>query len=57
MALKTLRGTEAEFHRIRVGNWRIMYDQLPAERVLLVLGIVNRRDLERWMRTRGRKTR
>jgi mRNA-degrading endonuclease RelE of RelBE toxin-antitoxin system len=50
--LKTIRGTEGDFHRARVGDWRIMYDVLPDDKVLLVLGIVNRRDLERWLRNR-----
>jgi mRNA-degrading endonuclease RelE of RelBE toxin-antitoxin system len=50
--LKTIRGTEGDFHRVRVGDWRIMYDVLSDDKVLLVLGIVNRRDLERWLRNR-----
>jgi len=29
-----------------------MYDLIPDDRVLLVLGIVHRSDLERWLRTR-----
>jgi hypothetical protein len=29
-----------------------MYDVLSDDKVLLVLGIVNRRDLERWLRNR-----
>jgi hypothetical protein len=29
-----------------------MYDLITADRVLLVLGIVHRSDLERWLRTR-----
>jgi mRNA-degrading endonuclease RelE of RelBE toxin-antitoxin system len=43
---------EDEFHRLRVGDYRVMYDVIPADRVLLVLGIVHRRDLERWIRAR-----
>jgi mRNA-degrading endonuclease RelE of RelBE toxin-antitoxin system len=51
-AAKTIRGTRDEFHRLRVGDRRIMYDVLDEERVVLVLGIVDRADLERWIRNR-----
>jgi len=50
--VKTLRGVEDEFHRLRVGDYRVMYDVIQADRVVLVLGIVHRRDLERWIRAR-----
>jgi hypothetical protein len=29
-----------------------MYDVIAEDRILLVLGIVHRRDLERWLRSR-----
>jgi hypothetical protein len=29
-----------------------MFDLIPDDRIILVLGIVHRRDLERWLRTR-----
>jgi mRNA-degrading endonuclease RelE of RelBE toxin-antitoxin system len=51
-AAKTIRGTSDEFHRLRVGDHRVMYDVLDQERVVLVLGIVDRKDLERWLRRR-----
>jgi len=35
-----------------VGDHRVMYDLVNEDRVLLVLGIVHRRDLERWLRSR-----
>lgn len=50
--VKTLRGQADSFHRLRVGDYRIMYDLIAEDRVLLVLGIVHRGDLERWLRTR-----
>lgn len=50
--VKTLRGTADTFHRLRVGDHRVMYDVLHDDRVLLVLGIVHRADLERWIRSR-----
>jgi mRNA-degrading endonuclease RelE of RelBE toxin-antitoxin system len=51
-AVKTIRGTADEFDRLRVGDYRVMYELIPADHVLLVLGIVHRRDLERWLRSR-----
>ena len=51
-AVKTMRGTDGAFHRMRVGNHRLMYDVITADRVVLVLGIVDRADLERWLRGR-----
>jgi mRNA-degrading endonuclease RelE of RelBE toxin-antitoxin system len=35
-----------------VGDHRIMYDVIDEDRVILVLGIVQRGDLERWIRNR-----
>jgi hypothetical protein len=35
-----------------VGDLRIMYDVLDEERVVLILGIVDRGELERWIRDR-----
>lgn len=51
-AVKTLRGTEGVFHRLRVGDTRVMYDVIPEDRLLLVLGMVDRKDLDRWLRGR-----
>jgi len=50
--VKTLRGTGDTFHRLRVGDLRVMFDVLDDDRVILVLGIVNRSDLDRWIRRR-----
>ena len=47
---KTIQGSADSLHRLRVGNHRVMYDLLDPERVLLVLGIVDRKDLETWLR-------
>ena len=49
-ATKTIRGVADSFHRLRVGDYRIMYDVIDADRVVLVLGVVHRADLERWLR-------
>jgi mRNA-degrading endonuclease RelE of RelBE toxin-antitoxin system len=51
-AVKTLHGASESFRRLRVGEHRVMYDVLDADRVLLILGIVHRSDLERWIRSR-----
>lgn len=49
---KTIQGVADSFHRLRVGDYRVMYDVLEGDRVVLVLGIVHRGDLERWLRHR-----
>jgi mRNA-degrading endonuclease RelE of RelBE toxin-antitoxin system len=51
-AVKTIRGVSDAFHRLRVGDYRVIYDTIDEDRVVLVLGIVHRRDLERWIRNR-----
>jgi mRNA-degrading endonuclease RelE of RelBE toxin-antitoxin system len=50
--VKTIRGQQDSFHRLRVGDYRVMYDTISEDRVLLVLGIVHRGDLARWLRSR-----
>ena len=50
--VKTIHGTQDSFERLRVGDYRVMFDLIHGDRVLLVLGIVHRRDLERWIRNR-----
>jgi mRNA interferase RelE/StbE len=50
--VKTIRGARDTFHRLRVGDYRVMFDVVEEDRVLLVLGIVHRRDLEQWLRNR-----
>ena len=50
--MKTILGSSDSFHRLRVGDLRVMYDTIDEDRVILVLGIVHRADLERWIRRR-----
>jgi mRNA-degrading endonuclease RelE of RelBE toxin-antitoxin system len=38
---------------MRVGDYRIMYEVIDADRVVLILGIVQRMDLEQWLRQHG----
>jgi mRNA-degrading endonuclease RelE of RelBE toxin-antitoxin system len=51
-ASKPIHGTRDRFHRLRVGDLRIMYDVLDEARVVLVLGMVDRGELERWIKDR-----
>ena len=50
--MKTIRGADGTFHRLRIGDYRVMYDVIDADHAVLVLGIVDRADLERWLRSR-----
>lgn len=51
-AVKTIQEVSDTFHRLRIGDYRVMYDTIDEERVILVLGVVHRGDLERWIRSR-----
>jgi mRNA interferase RelE/StbE len=51
-SVKTIRGSGDAFHRLRVGDYRVMFDVIESDRVVLVLGIVHRGDLETWLRNR-----
>jgi mRNA-degrading endonuclease RelE of RelBE toxin-antitoxin system len=50
--VKTIQGGRDSFHRLRVGDLRVMYDVLVDDGAILVLGIVDRGDLERRLRNR-----
>jgi len=50
--VKSIQGARDTFHRLRVGEHRVMYDVLAEERTVLILGVVHRGDLERWIRNR-----
>jgi mRNA-degrading endonuclease RelE of RelBE toxin-antitoxin system len=49
--VRSIRGAADTFHRLRVGDHRVMYDVIAEDRVLHVLGIVDRKELERWLRS------
>jgi len=53
--VKTIQGTGDTFDRLRVGDRRVMDEAIAHDRVILVLGIVHRGDLERWLRNRQGK--
>lgn len=48
--VKAIQGTKDAFLRMRVGDYRIMYEVVDADRVVLILGIIQRKDLEQWLR-------
>jgi mRNA-degrading endonuclease RelE of RelBE toxin-antitoxin system len=50
--VKTIKGVSDSFHRLRVGDYRVIFDVVEEDRVVLVAGIVHRDDLERWLRSR-----
>ncbi len=47
---RRLKATEANLVRLRVGDYRVVYEVM--EDTVNVLTIVHRRDLERWLRQR-----
>jgi mRNA interferase RelE/StbE len=48
--VKAIQGTKDEFVRLRVGSYRVMYEVNDPKRVVLILGIIHRKDLEEWLR-------
>ncbi len=48
--VKAIQGTKDAFLRMRVGDYRVMYEVAEADRVVLILGIIQRKDLEQWLR-------
>ena len=48
--VKAIQGTKDAFLRYRVGDYRILYEIFDSERVVLVLGILHRSDLEDWLK-------
>lgn len=50
--VKAIQGPHDEFLRLRVGDFRILYEVFDADQVVLVHGIVARKELEEWLRQR-----
>jgi len=50
-SLKKIEGRHDSFYRLRVGDLRVVFDVDQVGRLVLVAGIVNRRDLDRWLRS------
>ena len=51
--VKAIQGTKDGFLRMRVGDYRIVYGVMDPDRVVLILGIIHRKDLEQWLRQHG----
>jgi mRNA-degrading endonuclease RelE of RelBE toxin-antitoxin system len=51
-SLKASAGKADDFYRLRVGDYPVMLDVIEDDKVILVLGVVHRGDLERWLRGR-----
>ena len=50
--VKAIQGIKDEFLRLRVGNYRLVYEVYDRRRMVLILGIIHRKDLEEWLRQR-----
>lgn len=48
--VKALQGPRDQFLRLRVGDYRVIYEVIDPTHVVLVHGIVQRKDLEEWLR-------
>ncbi len=48
--VKAIQGTRDAFLRYRVGDYRLPYEIVDVDHVVLVAGIVARKDLEGWIR-------
>jgi mRNA interferase RelE/StbE len=51
--VKAIQGSKDQFLRMRVGDYRLMHEIQDADHVVLILGIVQRNDLEQWLRQHG----
>jgi len=48
--VKAIQGTRDAFLRYRVGDYRLLYEIVDVDHVVLVAGILARKDLEGWIR-------
>lgn len=48
--IKHLKGLEDEFVRLRVGDYRVLYEVVGEN--ISILGVVHRKDLDRWVKKR-----
>ena len=48
--VKGIQGPHDDFLRLRVGDYRILYEVFDAEHVILIHGIIHRKELEGWLR-------
>lgn len=47
--IKRIKGAKDEFIRLRIGGYRVLYDVSGKE--VLILDVVRRKDLEKWIKT------
>jgi mRNA interferase RelE/StbE len=48
--VKAIQGSKDAFLRMRVGNYRLMYEVDDTSKRVLILGLIHRNDLEEWLR-------
>ena len=48
--VKAIQGSRDNFLRMRVGDYRIMYEVADDDQLVLILGVIHRKDLEQWLR-------
>ncbi len=51
--VKAIQLPHDEFLRLRVGDYRVLYEIFDRDHIVLIHGIVHRRDLEEWLRQRS----
>ncbi len=49
-SVKAIQGAKDAFLRYRVGDHRVLYEIIDADRTVLILTIVHRSDLEEWLK-------
>lgn len=50
--VKSIQGARDDFRRLRVGDLRVMFEVKRDDKVILVLGVIHRAQLETWLRKR-----
>ena len=50
--VKAIQGSKGGVVRMRVGNYRLMYEVDDTNKMILILGLIHRKDLEEWLRQR-----
>jgi mRNA interferase RelE/StbE len=50
--VNAIQGPHDDFLRLRVGDFRILYEVFDADRVVLIHGVIPRKELEEWLRQR-----
>jgi len=48
--VKAIHGSKDAFLRMRIGNYRLTYEIDDPNKIVLILEIIHRKDLEEWLR-------